>query len=254
MTNLGRMYENGLGTKKDMKKAINLYRQASRGGDKQATKALVRLRTPEDKSTAVTAKTPKQDSTPSPGVNRALLSNSSLIKPRVAVVAFEDKSEEGNAPAASIINMMVTELYKSGTFTLVEREHLKYVADELNLGQSGLVDPSTAPKIGRVAGAQYIMTGAVTLYYYSEKASGFVLPILGTSAKAKTAYVVIDIRIIDVETGEIVYASNMTGDATNKEKKSIGSYSKMSGGLLGLATRDAVNKHISAMKGLNLEI
>ena len=98
------------------------------------------------------------------------------------------------------------------------------------------------------------MTGAVTLCYYSEKASGFVLPVLGMATKARTAYVVIDLRIIDVETGEIVYASNQTGDATNKDKKNIGKSSKVVGGLIGNATRNAVNKHVSAMKSLTLQI
>ena len=150
--------------------------------------------------------------------------------------------------------MMITELHKSGAFRLLEREQLDAIASELKLNQSGLVDPSTALKVGRIAGAQYMMTGAVTLYYYSEKASGFALPILGSSSKAKTAYVVLDIRIIDVETSEIVYAANQTGEATNKEKKSIGSSSKMVGGLLGLATRNAVEKHVAAMRVLPLEI
>lgn len=103
-------------------------------------------------------------------------------------------------------------------------------------------------------GVGLFTTGAVTLYYYSEKASGFALPILGSYAKAKTAYVVIDIRIVDVETGEIVYAYDQIGEAVNKERKSIASSSKMTGGLLGLATRNAVEKHVSAMKGLKLEI
>ncbi len=279
MLELGRMYENGMGTAKNLDKAIECYREAAKSSI-QARKALARLnvplhapakKNPPAKKDSSTKKNPpaKKDTSPadtSPKMPERVsvltqdttgtrqLNSDLLNKPRVAIFPFEDKSEERQAPADAIINMMVTELYKVGVFTLVEREHLDYVASELKLGQSGLVDPSTAPKIGRIAGAQYIMTGAVTLYYYNEKASGFTLPLLGSSAKAKTAYVVLDIRIIDVETSEIVYASNQTGDATNRERKSIGSSSKVIGGLLGMATRNAVEKQVSELRTLKLEI
>ena len=97
-------------------------------------------------------------------------------------------------------------------------------------------------------GFQYFITGAVTLRKYDEKGSGFMLPIIGTASKAKIAYVVLDIRIIYAETGKIIYADNQMGKATNKEKKTIGSYENMTGGLLDMAARDAVRKHVSEMK------
>lgn len=285
-----RMYENGLGTPKDMDKAIEFYRKAVKGSA-QARKALARLNVPVNapakkksssrKKPSAPAKTSKQaniparqakteppakQNPPAPQVMAEIPQQSSVpaednsidtaqfSRPRVAVMSFSDKSEEGKAPADAIMDMMVTELHKAGFFTLLERTQFKYVIDELKLAQEGYIDPSTAPRIARAAGAQYFMTGSVTMYYYSEKASGFVLPVIGTSAKAQTAYVVIDIRIIDAESGEIVYAYDQTGDATNKEKTSIGNSSKMTGGLLGLATRNAVSKHVSAMRGLKLEI
>ncbi|MBR2207980.1 MAG: hypothetical protein IJ859_04130 [Synergistaceae bacterium] len=76
---------------------------------------------------------------------------------------------------------------------------------------------------------------------------------LGAETKAKTAYVVIDLRVIDVETGEIVYAQDKTGKATQNAKKStLKDYNKVVGGLLDAATRDAVSKHVSALM-LSLE-
>lgn len=251
MMNLARMTENGLGMKKDVNKAVELYRQAAANSNVQAQKALKRLKVQQG---TYSAKTPKQDSVPARNNIEARFAERLMNRPRVAILPFEDRSEEGNAPASAIINMMVTELHKAGIFMLLERERLDDIAKEQKLSQSGLVDPSTALKLGKIAGAQYIITGAVTLCYYSEKASGFMLPILGSSAKAKTAYVVLDIRIIDVETSEIVYSSNQTGDATNKERKNIGSSSKVIGGLLGMATRNAVEKQVSEMRTLKLEI
>ena len=189
------------------------------------------------------------------------LVSSAEARPRLAVRAFEDKSEEGKAPAGAIMDMMVTELSKAGVFDLMERERLDYIADEIKLGQSGLMDMSTAPKVGKIKGAQYSMTGAITLYYYSEKGSGFAIPIIGSATQAKTGYVMLDIRVIDNSTGEIVYTSNQLGQSKQVAKGAIaaykgffiGGYSRTTGGILANATRDAVMKHVEAMKALDWE-
>ena len=159
------------------------------------------------------------------------------------------------------MDMMVTELDKAEVFDLMERERLDIAADELKLSQSGLVDPSTALDVGKIQSAQYSMTGAVTLYYYHEKGRGFVLPIIGSAAIAKTAYVLLEIRIIDNTTGRIVYSSEQLGSSRQDAKGSlggykgffIGGYKRTYGGILASATRDAVMKHVSAMKARSWE-
>ncbi len=173
-------------------------------------------------------------------------------KPRLSVREFENKTN-GNVPAAAITEMMTTELYKAGLFNLIEREKLKYVAEEIKLGQSGLMDESTAPQLGKVKGAQYSMTGAVTLYYYN--ASGGIIPIPGlggVGGASNTAYVTLDIRIINNETSEVIYAAAETG-ASNQSLGGIvtkygGFGSGKIGGILAGATRKAVVKHVESMK------
>lgn len=189
-----------------------------------------------------------------------LVSSASAL-PRLAVRSFEDKSEDGKAPASAVMDMMVTELNKAGVFDLMERERLDYVADEIKLGQSGLMDMSTAPKVGRIKGAQYSMTGAITYYGYHEKGSGFAVPVLGFATQAKTGYVMLDIRIIDNSTGAIVYSDNQLGEAKQVMKGAaaaykgffIGSYNRTTGGILATATRDSVMKHVAAMKAIDWE-
>ena len=186
-----------------------------------------------------------------------LCAGSACARPRLTVRAFEDKSEDGKAPAAAIMDMMVTELNKAGVFDLMEREALNYVSEEQNLAMSGLMNPATAPKVGNITGAQYSMTGAITFYNYSEKGSGFVVPILGFATQAKTAYVAIDLRVIDNSTGQIVYSDSQIGQSKQVLKGAaaaykgflIGSYNRQTGGMLANATRDAVMKHVDAMKG-----
>src|SRR4029079_8712759 len=93
-------------------------------------------------------------------------------KPRVAVLEFKNKADNqwwyhGGAAAAQ--DVFVTELVKSGKFRVVEREQLQALMDEKNLTLSGDVDPSTAVKVGKLLGVNYLLTGAVTEYGTTDK-------------------------------------------------------------------------------------
>ena len=172
-------------------------------------------------------------------------------RPRLAVREFENKTD-GNVPAAAITEMMTTELFNTELFNLVERERLDYVKDEILLGQSGLVDESTAPKLGKIKGAQYTMTGAVTLYYYNSGGGVVYLPGVVGGLLSRTAYVTLDIRIIDNTTSEIVYAAVEQG-ASNQTLGGavtvIGAFGGgKTGGMLAAATRKAVEKHAKTME------
>lgn len=178
-------------------------------------------------------------------------------RPRLAVREFESKTG-GDVPASAITEMMTTELYEAGLFTLVEREKLNYVADEIRLSQSGLMDEATAPELGKIKGAQYSMTGAVTEYHY--KAAGGAVPIPGVGGAggvSNTAYVTLDIRIIDNQTGEVVYAAAERGASNQTLGGLITKYGGFGAGkingILAAATRKAVVKHVEGMRGLQLE-
>lgn len=176
-------------------------------------------------------------------------------QPRLAVRSFEDRTQEQDASAGAVMDMMVTELEKAGIFELVERESFNDIAEELELSQSGLVDPSMVLEVGKIHSAQYTMRGAITVYFYNEKKSGFSI-IIGSVAEAKTAYVNLDIRIIDNTTSKVIYSAVKQGQAKQTSKSSglefqqffVGSKNKTYGGALGLATRDAVMQHVSALK------
>jgi curli biogenesis system outer membrane secretion channel CsgG len=139
-------------------------------------------------------------------------------KPRLAVRDFDNKAESGaRVPASAINEMMTTELFNAGLFTILEREKLDYIAEEQKLGMSGLVDESTAPKVGNIKGARYTMTGAITVYHYHASGGFIAVPgIAGAGAAEKTAYVTLDIRIIDNETSEVIYSAAQQGEATRE--------------------------------------
>jgi curli biogenesis system outer membrane secretion channel CsgG len=176
--------------------------------------------------------------------------------PSLAVRAFDNKTGEGSAdaPAQAVTDMMTTELYNSGLFSLMERERLDYVAAEIRLGQSGLVDAATAPEVGKIRGAQYTMTGAVTQYRYNAK--GGAIPIAGlgggSGLAAKTALVVLDIRVIDNTTGAVVYAAKESGRAKREIGGLVTKYGGFAsgsyGGILAAAAREAVMRHVAGME------
>lgn len=179
-----------------------------------------------------------------------VIASEAYALPRLAVRRFDNNTNDSTVPAGAITDMMITELNKAGIFTLTEREKLDYAADEIRLGMSGLVDPSTAPKVGKITGAQYSMTGAVTMHFYHEKGGNKLFrKLAGGIPEERTAYVMLDIRIIDNSTGEDVYAHNELGSAKRGASVSVrGGVSKTYGGILEEAARDAVRKHVAEMK------
>ena len=132
------------------------------------------------------------------------------------------------------------------------------MADEIRLSQSGLMDESTAPELGKIKGARYSMTGAVTEYHY--KASGGAVPIPGIGGAggvSNTAYVTLDIRLIDNQTGEVVYAAAEQGASNQTIGGLVTKYGGFGAGkingILAAATRKAVAKHVEGLRGLHLD-
>lgn len=59
-----------------------------------------------------------------------------------------------------LAEMVITDLAQIDRLQLVERVRLQAILDELALGQSEAVDPSTAPRVGRLVGAGQIVGGS----------------------------------------------------------------------------------------------
>ncbi|HEV7519358.1 MAG TPA: CsgG/HfaB family protein [Thermoanaerobaculia bacterium] len=142
-------------------------------------------------------------------------------KPRIAVIEFKNKADNqwwyhGGAAAAQ--DVFVTELVKSGKFRVVEREQLQALMEEKHLSLSGDVDPSTAVKVGKLLGLNYILTGSVTEYGITDKGAhgGGFRGLPGFSAGKRDFVAAINARLIDTSTGEIVWA-----DEARKEDSSV---------------------------------
>ena len=124
---------------------------------------------------------------------------------RVAVMNFENNSSWhywGDNLGAAAADELVTQLFKSGRFSLVERSQLEAVLAEQELGQSGLVTSSQAAEIGRLLGVQLILTGSITKFSIDTKGGGFG-PIRAEYSEAETN---LDIRLVNTNTAEIMFA------------------------------------------------
>jgi len=128
-----------------------------------------------------------------------------LAKDRVAVMDFENKSQYGGwrlGQGAS--DILTTELVKTGKFNLMERDRLASIIKEQNLGAYGRIDPSTATKIGKIIGVEYIITGAITEYGQSRAGGGG----RGVNIGKKGYHATVDIRLVNATTGQIIFADS----------------------------------------------
>jgi curli biogenesis system outer membrane secretion channel CsgG len=143
---------------------------------------------------------------------------------RIAIVEFENKTTYGQRLGTASADILVTELAKTDRFILIERQKLEKIMQEQKLGLTGAVDPDTAAKMGRVLGAAAIVTGAVSEFGVKTQGSDALI----IESKKQVAEAGVDVRIIDAETSQILYAESGHGTATNSTGTFLGLGSKSS--------------------------
>jgi TolB-like protein len=110
-------------------------------------------------------------------------------RPGIAVWPFFNGGSFGSDPwdyeslGIGLQQMLITELSLNSGLRLVERSRIREIIDELDLGQSGYVDPETTARAGKLVQAKYMIVGSFV------DANGTMR---------------LDARIDDVETGEIL--------------------------------------------------
>ena len=121
-------------------------------------------------------------------------------KVKIGIIEFQSLNEEAKKDNLGKIvsEMLTTSFVNSESFKIIEREQLQKVIQEFQLSQSGIIDTSYAKQIGKITGADAIVTGSVTK--------------IGNDLR-------LDARIIDVESGIILTAEKSEGKV---DLKSIG--------------------------------
>jgi curli biogenesis system outer membrane secretion channel CsgG len=138
-----------------------------------------------------------------------------------------------------INSMMVTRLNNSGKFTVVERNKVGTVMKEQDFGASGRVKQGTQARIGQIRGAELALFGDIVVFGRDDKrrSAGAVGGVRGVGAGAGgyssegKAVVVIDYRLVDNESSEVVASGEARGESKRTSKGGVGGF--FAGGVFG---------------------
>lgn len=111
---------------------------------------------------------------------------------RVAVLEFDGGGDPELLPIGKALQAMITtDLSAVPSLKLIERARLNEILVEQKLGRSGAVDPKTAAKLGKLAGASHLLAGNCTV----------------AGGKMR-----IDGRLFAVQTGDVLLAEKIEGE------------------------------------------
>jgi curli biogenesis system outer membrane secretion channel CsgG len=160
-------------------------------------------------------------------------------KPRVAVMDFDYATVQTSTSALfgtnvdvgkGITNLLITDLVKDGSYSVIERQALDKLMTEQNFSNSNRADPASAAKLGKLLGVDAIIIGAITEFGNETQKKnlgggggnwgGFGLGGIGHSNSK--ANVGINARVINVETGEILGVAEGTGQSSRSSTSLLG--------------------------------
>lgn len=122
-------------------------------------------------------------------------------KRKVAILPFRELDGRATVLGTFVSEELSTGLFKLGGLEIIERTMLDKVISELKLGQSELVDPSTAKRFGDLVGVDAIVTGTIT---------------------DLQSFVAVNCRLIDVQTGRVFAAAGTRIVKDDDVRKIIG--------------------------------
>lgn len=169
-------------------------------------------------------------------------------KKRVAVLDFDYKAVKTTSDALfgqsvdvgkGITDMLVTDLVKSGVYSVIERQALDKVLAEQNFSNSDRADPATAAKLAKILGVDAIITGSITQFGRDDKSTGVGgaavgritgrFGVGGVGQKESKAVVGITARVINTETAEILAVAEGNGESSRSGTSLLGAGGSGSG-------------------------
>ncbi|GJL82880.1 MAG: hypothetical protein DHS20C01_25140 [marine bacterium B5-7] len=181
-----------------------------------------------------------------------LVPTSHAAKPTIGVAEFTNTATGvywwGGGVGWELSSMVSNELSNTGSFRVVERAKLEPVLREQNLAASGRISAASGAKIGEMTGAQYLVLGTLTSFENNVQSTGGGISIGGVSigGKKKSAYIAVDLRVVDSTTGEIAYSRTVEGRSSGTGI-SLGVFRGGFGGRLNDEKKTPVGKAIRAV-------
>ena len=162
-------------------------------------------------------------------------------RPRIAVLDFDYATVQTWSQSVfgtnvdigkGITQLVVTDLVKDGSYSVIERAAMDKIMTEQNFSNSNRADPTSAAKIGKLLGLDAIIVGSITEFGGETKKTGLGgiggnwhgVGLGSVGHSNSKANVAITARIINVDTAEI------TGVADGKGQSSRASTNLLGGG------------------------
>jgi curli biogenesis system outer membrane secretion channel CsgG len=172
----------------------------------------------------------------------------------IAVSSFKSGGQIAYDTGAALSAMLSESLMATGKFIVVERTEVDSLIGEQNLGADGRTTSQTAAKVGSMLGTSILVMGTVTQFEEGAASSGGGIGFGGVNIGGgkTTAYVKINIRLVDTSTGRILSTHNADGTATGKSASGganvsgvslSGSKSKKTP--IGQAAQDAIDQAVA---------
>ncbi len=145
-------------------------------------------------------------------------------KIKIAVYSITDKTGQRKDNINSSVvtqgatDMMITALLRSRQFIVLDRVNFSNFINEQNLQAQDRFVSGEGPKIGKMSGPDYIMSGAITEYQVDKDTGGIGLKIAGKggSKKIARASCAVDLRLTDTTTGEVVWSKSLKKEITGE--------------------------------------
>jgi curli biogenesis system outer membrane secretion channel CsgG len=171
-------------------------------------------------------------------------------KPRIGVLRFTNHTSAGwwgYTSGSELQDMLIAELADTKAFRVLERRELDKVISEQRLSESGLVDETTRVRPGRIKAAKYLVAATVSSFQEDTSGRDAGVSIMGfhVGGSKKTAYMAVDLKVIDTETGEIADSRTVEATSEGGGLRFSGSVGFL-GGSLGKQEKTPVGKAIRA--------
>ncbi len=171
--------------------------------------------------------------------------------------------------------MMTKRIAQDGRFTVIERRKVNEVLHEQDFDASNRVKKGSGARVGQIKGADLTLMGDIVVFGRDDRRNGGFAgggvpgagAVAGGYKQTNKAVVVLDYRIVDVETSEVVASGEARGES--KRTSAGGGVGFLAGGafggggvnmassnfaetIIGEATMDAVDKLALDVHGVNL--
>jgi curli biogenesis system outer membrane secretion channel CsgG len=147
-----------------------------------------------------------------------------VLKKRIAIAPFKNaivsSVTSGSVSENIFTDNLTTELVNSGQFEVYERTQIDAITDEQKLGESDLLNPQSAAKIGQMLGVEIIVIGSITEYGVNSTTEITSIGPIQKKQGKSVAKVVVDIRLISTSSGQVLIAKTAAGIDTVKTEVS----------------------------------